>query len=278
MTLLRLVQIMSIEQSSHKTLPQHPTILVTRPSLFAKALCEKIKAWGGKPVSFPTIDISTTDHSDLLGQQLQTLHQYDIIIFASRPAVLYGMEIIRQYWSVLPTLIWAAIGPGTQAELAKQGIESVLCPASPPYESESLLALPEFQPSQIAQKKILILRGNGGRALLEQSLTARAAKVTLIEAYQRTLPTQQDRARLSGFLATTSIDIVIVTSPYALTNLKKLVCEKTWFSLRNCTYITVGLRSYALAATFNIQNRILADGASDENILHVLTHLRDSNG
>lgn len=271
-------------------------ILVTRPSLFAESLCSKISEWGAIPILFPTIEISKTPNTALLNQQLKTLDQNDIAIFTSRSAVLYGMQAIRKRFSTIPKLVFAAIGQGTAIELRDSGISDILYPKTPPYESEALLALPEFQ--DIKDKKIIIFRGNEGRMLLYETLKARAASVTLCETYQRTLPrhgkiefatiasaksenvaTAENKPVTTTKNEITKIqtpDVIVVTSPQCLTNLKKLVGEALWVDFQQYAFILVGWRTYLLSATLGIRHRFLAEGADDTNIIHSLTQVRDS--
>src|SRR5207237_459615 len=53
-------------------------------------------------------------------------------------------------------------------------------------DSEAVLAAPELQ--QVAGKRVLIIRGDDGRPVLGESLTARGAKVEYAECYRRVRP------------------------------------------------------------------------------------------
>lgn len=55
-------------------------------------------------------------------------------------------------------------------------------------DSEALLELPEFAAQAVAGKKVLILRGNGGRELLAETLRQRGAQVCAVTCYHRSPP------------------------------------------------------------------------------------------
>ncbi|WP_275576186.1 uroporphyrinogen-III synthase [Aquitalea magnusonii] len=69
--------------------------------------------------------------------------------------------------------------PGRLARLSGQDI---LFPTAG-SDSEALLALPQL--ADVAGQHWLIVRGQGGRALLADTLCARGAQVSLAEVYQR---------------------------------------------------------------------------------------------
>ncbi len=109
----------------------------------------------------------------------------------------------------------AAVGNGTKRELESRGFVDVLAPEAG-ADSEALLALPEMQ--AVAGKRVLIVRGEGGRELLAESLTARGAQVEYFECYRRVAP-RADPAPLIQAWDRGEVHAVTVFSTQALENL-----------------------------------------------------------
>lgn len=168
-------------------------ILVTRPAAQAGTLCALIAAAGGEAVPFPTLEIISTWKSDPRGSLLNSgnLIKTDIVVFISPTAVNEGLGALSEYGVTL--LNWpagtavAAVGRGTAAALARQGIATVIAPTDG-ADSEALAALPVFRPESVAGKSILIVRGEGGRDWLVDTLRSRGAQVSVAECYRRALP------------------------------------------------------------------------------------------
>ncbi len=195
-------------------------VLITRPAYVAEGLSQKIKNLNAIPELLPTIEIRSTPHQQTLALTIQKLNTAHIAIFISRAAVHFGMNVIKQHWHPLPSIQWAAIGPGTAEALQQHHVDSVIVPKFPPYETESLLQLKIFQ--TIKAKKIFIFRGNGGRPLLNQTLKERGAIVELVEVYQRTLPTIDIVEKLTTWRHN-PIDVIVTTSMECLNNLLLLM-------------------------------------------------------
>lgn len=156
--------------------------LVTRPEPQARQLADAIIRQQGQAVVMPMIDIRPLPETQAMRDTVLDLDQYDKIIVTSRPAAQLGMELLERYWPQFPAhLQWFAIGKSTAHDLADYMIKPVYPEGG--VDSEALLATPELQ--AIAGEKILILKGQHGRTLLQQELTARGAQVDTLEVYQR---------------------------------------------------------------------------------------------
>jgi uroporphyrinogen-III synthase len=165
---------------------EHPlaglSIVVTRPREQAAGLAQRIEQLGGKPLLFPLLEIEAVRDAQALREQLSHLKRIDLAIFISPNAVRYGMAAMRAAGEIPAALKFAAVGQGSAKALRAEGIERVIVPAEH-FDSEGLLALPELQ--QIAGLRVMILRGDGGRELLGDTLKARGATVEYVTCYLR---------------------------------------------------------------------------------------------
>ena len=191
-------------------------ILVTRPAAQAGKLAQLIVEKGGEPLLFPLLQISPADDPEPLQQVIGRLEDYAMAVFISPNAVDYSVPLIlfRRAWP--PCLQAAAIGPSTVAQLVAAGVGSVVAPEHR-FDSEALLELPELQALRVAGKKVLILRGNGGRELLAETLIERGAQVDAVTCYKRLVPT--DGTLLMSLLRGNGLDALTISSTEGLRNL-----------------------------------------------------------
>ena len=195
------------------------TVLVTRPLHQAAALVQAIRDAGGEAYTFPALEI-TALAPEALRESLTQLTAADIIIFISPNAAEFGMAALRTADAPILSGQVFAVGPGTARALQAQGVSSVITPAG--HDSEALLALSQLL--AVAGKRIVIVRGVGGRPLLGDTLRARGAEVHFMECYRRVQP-QADAAPLLARWQAGGIDAVTVTSAETLHNLAALLGE-----------------------------------------------------
>jgi uroporphyrinogen-III synthase len=195
------------------------TVLVTRPAHQAAALAQAIQAAGGEAFVFPALAIEAVSTDELTGS-LARLAVADIAIFISPNAAQFGMAAIHAGGSLPPSVEVFAVGPGTARALREQGISGVITPDG--QDSEALLALPRLE--DVTGKRVVIVRGVGGRALLADTLAARGARVHFLECYRRVRPLA-DAAPLLARWQAGGIDAVTVTSAETLDNLAALLGE-----------------------------------------------------
>lgn len=199
------------------SLPLHGRrILVTRPEAQSAGLASLIAEQGGAAISFPLINILPVEDQQPLAEAIARLDGFALAIFISPNAVEFSLPrlLARRDWP--EGLQAAAIGPGTVNRLADFGITRVIVPQGR-YDSEALLALPPMQAGCVAGKKVLILRGNGGRELLAETLRARGATVECVTCYRREPPS--DGAVVVSLLCNNGLDALILSSSEGLRNL-----------------------------------------------------------
>lgn len=189
------------------------SVLVTRPAHQAAGLVQAIRAAGGQAVEFPALAIEAVSAAELAVPRAR-LAAADIVIFISPNAAQFGMAVIDP----LPAgVVVFAVGPGTARALQACGVGAVTPDGQ---DSEALLALPALQ--QVAGKRVVIVRGVGGRPLLADTLRALGATVDFLECYRRSRPSA-DAAPLLARWQAGGIDAVTVASAETLANLAELL-------------------------------------------------------
>ena len=194
------------------------SILVTRPLEQAASLAEMIAQHGGVPLIFPLLEIAPVRDLSPLYEAAAQLADYHLAIFISPNAVWHALPTLLPAW---PTSLRAAcVGPATAVLLEAQGIFPVIVPLER-FDSEALLARPELARECMHGKKVLLLRGNGGRELLSEVLRERGARVDALTCYQRSTPI--DGAPLRALFSTQKIAALTLSSSEGLRNLLALL-------------------------------------------------------
>jgi uroporphyrinogen-III synthase len=197
-------------------------VLVTRPRDQAERFMSRIAELGGQSWWLPTLEIRPPDNPAALDQALAALTSRDWAIFISPTAVARAWPAIEARGGLPAGLRVAAVGQGSARELAARGVADVLAPAGDRSDSESLLALAELR--ELAGKRVVIFRGEGGRELLADSLAARGALVSHAVCYRRARP-EADAGPIRSALERGLIRAVTVFSRESLDGLRVLLGE-----------------------------------------------------
>lgn len=238
-------------------------IAVTRPRDQAVQLAQRIAQAGGVPLLFPLLDIASAPDTEALRQQISRLAECNLAIFISPNAVQYGIAAIRAAGATLPPeLKIATVGQGSAKALRDQGISRVIVPTGR-FDSEGLLASQELQ--DVAGWRVMILRGDGGRELLGDTLKARGATVEYVTCYRRSKP-QQDAAALLA----DAPDAITVTSSEALGYLWDMLGEADRTGFAATPLFVPHVRIAELARRLGWQQVRLTE-AGDDGLLSALT-------
>ncbi len=198
------------------------TVLNTRPSRQAKSLGQAITEAGGQQIAFPALVVQPCT-SQVAVKLLSKDPGFDILVFVSANAVSALQRLLSEQRQIKPrqrltmpstlaelateaTII--AVGEATARALSAHGLRPVI-PEDRDYRSEALLRLPELQ--QAGTHSILLVKGEGGRNLLEDSLNRIGATVSVLECYRR-LPSNANPREVIDQLKVQAINVVIVTS------------------------------------------------------------------
>lgn len=204
------------------------TILITRPAPEGNALAQQLNAAGIHAMAQPLLEIVPGDGLPQLPARLNHLQPGDILIAVSAHAVDLAHNSLRSQGASWPKNVhYMAVGDKTAARLSASSGQEALYPEIR-NDSEGLLALPAL--AQVHGRRVLILRGNGGRELIAQTLQQRGAEVDYCETYQRRL-LPLDGAALCQTWQAQQVSSIVITSSEQLAYLYRLVPEhdKAWF-------------------------------------------------
>ena len=246
-------------------------LLITRPEKQGLILMKKLADNKLEACCQPLFDYQTKQVPAEIKRTLTTAPKnnelHTIVIFVSVAAVEYANELLPlKHWQVKNFL---TVGEATQKALLALDI-TANCPKI--HDSEGLLSLPELSNIEIKNKAVIIVRGDGGRELIAETLKKRQAQVRYFESYQRVwrkLPgniVQQWQAK--------QINAIVVTSNAALEKLTELLLiNKNAYWQTNCLWLVASQRIADNAIRLGLTQVINSQGANDEAILSCLNQL-----
>lgn len=246
------------------------SVLVTRPAHQSEGLCELIQAARGRPVRFPALEIRGPTDKHAARAALAGTGRGDILIFVSANAVRYAFPLLPDQLAL--DIDIAAIGSATAQALRESGLDPTLTPAK--MDSEGLLALPQLQ--AVKGRRVYILRGNGGRELIQETLCERGAEVYPVEVYRRQLP--QHPTGVKSLLRSWPqlVQAVTATSNAILDNLFTLLGDEGTNLLRGTPLVVVSQRMAEHALGRGCESVHVAASAGDEDLVTTLCAIRES--
>jgi uroporphyrinogen-III synthase len=191
---------------------------------------------------------------------------YHIAVFISPNAVRYGLELLHG-GSLPGNPLIAAVGKGTARALEAAGVAVDILPRER-FDSEALLETPELR--GLEGRRVLILRGNGGRPLLGDDLRARGAEVVYAEVYRRECPDADAGPLLRHW--SDQVQVVTATSCEILENLTAIFGEAGRTRLTATPLVVISERMRGVAQALGFREIILARRAEDGAIVDALCH------
>ncbi|MFM9915499.1 MAG: uroporphyrinogen-III synthase [Rhizobacter sp.] len=180
-------------------------VIVTRPAVQAATWVRSLEQRGIEAQALPLMEIAPALDSAPVTEAWRQLAGARLVMFVSANAV-------EQFFALRPTdTAWPAIvqagspGPGTTRALLDAGVPVSLIvepsPDSAQFDSEALWE--RLRDRDWRGAPVWVVRGDGGRDWLADTLRAHGATVHFVSAYRRTAPTwnRESQALLDQALA-----------------------------------------------------------------------------
>ncbi|WEY39558.1 fused uroporphyrinogen-III synthase HemD/membrane protein HemX [Paraburkholderia sp. SUR17] len=261
------------------------TAVITRPAGQSASLLVRLAEEGIDALEFPLIAIGPAEDEAPLREAFASLDRYALVVFVSPNAVDHAFARYGAIWPhALPI---GVVGPGSVAALARHGVAApayrVISPAQASsdddaarFDSEALFAAIETTLGERALegKRVLIVRGDGGREWLAERLRQAGAEVQPVAAYRRIVPEPSIAAwdRVHALLAGKP-HAWLVTSSEGVRNLDELAREHLTAgelaALRRAPLVTPHPRIAETARGLGFDS-ITVSGAGDERIVRAL--------
>ncbi len=241
-----------------------PRVLVTRPAGQADGLCERLRSAGFSVSREPLLALEPLGELAPSGRRLvQDLDRFQHCIFISRNAVHFGLALLFDYWPRWPVGVACyAVGDSTAAALRDAGL--VVQTPGEDMTSEGLLALPPLQ--AVHGQRVLIVKGEGGRQALRETLVSRGAAVSELACYRRVAPAL-DGAALAARLLGESVQLILISSGEALANLTALLKPRETHKLARITLVVPSPRVAAEDVAAGWRQPEVAANAADDAML-----------
>lgn len=285
------------------------TGVLTRPAGQSADLAARLAGDGVATLEFPLIEIAPVEDDAPLRTALDALENYALVVFVSPNAIDRALERMDRAWpSSVPV---GAVGPGSVAALARHGIAAPAYEVvSPPgadghksdnpmqgahgsaganeeggarFDSEALWAalVAKFGASGFEGRRVLIVRGDGGREWLAERLREAGAQVEAVAGYRRAVPQPSAEAwsRIRTLLAGAP-HAWLLTSSEGVRNLSELarahLTEAERLALMHAPCVVPHPRIAETARGLGF-DRITSSGPGDERIAAALRSLSASS-
>ena len=238
-----------------------PLVVLTRPEGDNTRLQAALAAQHYDVHIQPLLKIAPFSESEL--RDPPELRGDDVCIFISANAARMGLPTLMG-GLVEQRIVSLAVGPRTAAVIEAEGLP-VVTPKQ--MDSEGLLALPELE--QVKGRRVILVKGEGGREALAQELEAREAQVEEYVCYRR----ESAAIDIDGLCATFADYPVIIfqaNSGQTLTALSQALAQCQGATLLQQRLIVPSQRVAEEAQALGWQRIVVAESASDEAFLAAL--------
>lgn len=270
-------------------------VLVARPENKGLALVNELKNAGIQAQHCELFSYQLVDDTATCKKELSEASTH-ILIFISVASVQYAARVLEpNQWRYQHII---AIGKATKAALLELGMNAI----SPTIEtSEGLLSLPLLHTENVANQRIIIVRGDKGRELIFNTLIDRKANIRYAKSYQRQWHITPQQSHIAHYVKNRinyPINCIVVTSVAILEAMLNILTKSTTVNLNNdiamnssmsspfidnklIHWVVASERIALKAEALGIKNIINANSANNQCLISTLidlnNHLLETN-
>lgn len=171
-------------------------VIVTRPRAQLEGLINRLtqrvteERLDCKILGLPLLEIEPLGDRSLAQNLSEGISSSDLVIFVSPNAVISAKALLDAHQYAWPQgCSVAVVGGGTEQSIKEQGLipKELIKPAiTSSWDSEGLWKVLNTPEKSWAGKRIVFVKGQGGRHWLMEQFTQRGAEVVTFEVYKRT--------------------------------------------------------------------------------------------
>ena len=243
-------------------------LLLTRPAEECATTAAVLAEYGIQSVSLPLLAIEPLVETPEQRATLLELDRYAAVVVVSKPAARLALERLGRYWPQPPQQqAWFSVGAATGTILQQHGLD-VSWPAVGD-DSEALLVLPQLAEAlRVPEPKVLIIRGEGGREHIAETLRCRGAQVDCLELYRRYLADYPSGTLLRTFRSE-RLNALVVSSGQGLLSLRELAAAD-WLEMVELPLFVPSPRVAQMAAQMGAKRIVDCRGAGTAALLAAL--------
>jgi uroporphyrinogen-III synthase len=160
-------------------------VVITRPRAQAEPLARAVAALGRDAVVLPLLEIQPLPDNTMLKAALARIPEYSLVAFVSPNAIDAAFAHIDAWPDGVAI---AVLGEGSRAALVQHSVHATVYSPAQGDASDSEHLLQAIPLARLANRRVLIVRGQSGRELMAEGFAAAGAHVTTVAAYRRAVP------------------------------------------------------------------------------------------
>ena len=201
-------------------------VIVTRPAAQAAGWVARLRGAGHDSVALPLIAIHPAADPAAVRAAWHGLAQRRLAVFVSPNAADRFMAARPAELAWPPGTLAGSTGPGTTQALRDHGVapDCIVEPAADAQQFESEALWQRLRDRDWQGAQVLVVRGDGGREWLAETLRARGAVVEMLAAYRRGAPawSRAETDLLAAALRRPGEHVWLFSSSEAIDNLAAL--------------------------------------------------------